>query len=284
MRKKIQTSLENKYWLLILAIFCVILMLLSWSGSGSGPLAVIANYTVVPMEKGINSVGTLTRDFTENFATLSELRSKNEDLQTQVDNLTMENNRLQQETYELARLQALYKLDENHAEYKKVGARVIGKDSGNWFSTFTIDKGSDDGLAVDMNVIAGTGLVGIITQVGPNWATVRSIIDDASNVSAMVLSTGDTCMVSGDKTLMEDGVIRFEQLINNDSEVKIGEELVTSHISSKYVQGISIGVVTDIKVDSNNLTRSGYITPVVDFTQLQEVLVITNLKETQEGE
>ena len=57
----------------------------------------------------------------------------------------------------------------------------------NWFSTFTIDKGSKDGIAADMNVMAGSGLVGIVTEVGPTWAKVRSIIDDSSNVSAMVL-------------------------------------------------------------------------------------------------
>ena len=64
---------------------------------------------------------------------------------------------------------------------------MIGKDSGNWFSTFTIDKGSNDGIKVDQNVLAGSGLVGIVTQTGPTWATVRAIIDDSSNVSGMAL-------------------------------------------------------------------------------------------------
>ncbi len=131
-----------------------------------------------------------------------------------------------------------------------------------------------------MNVIAGTGLVGIVTKVGKNWATVQSIIDDASNVSAMVLSSGDVCMVQGDLTLIKDGVIKFTQLANNESPLDIGEQLVTSHISSKYVQGITIGVITKVTVDSNNLTRSGYITPAVNFEQLQEVLVIKTKKDT----
>ena len=86
---------------------------------------------------------------------------------------------------------------------------MIGKDSGNWFSTFTIDNGSEDGIEVDMNVMAGSGLVGIVVEVGPSWAKVRSIIDDSSNVSGMVLSTSDRCIVSGDLSLMDDGQIRF---------------------------------------------------------------------------
>lgn len=126
--------------------------------------------------------------------------------------------------------------------------------------------------------MAGKGLVGIVTEVGPNWARVRSIIDDASNVSALILSTSDKCIVNGDLTLMQDGKIRFEQLANNDTVIEPGEQVVTSHISSKYLQGILIGYISEIEVDANNLTRSGYITPAVDFQHLQEVLVITTTK------
>ena len=130
-----------------------------------------------------------------------------------------------------------------------------------------------------MNVMAGKGLVGIITEVGPNWARVRSIIDDASNVSALVQATSDTCIVGGDLTLMQEGKIRFEQLANNDSVIEEGEQIVTSHISSKYLPGILIGYVSSIKTDANNLTRSGYIIPAVDFQHMQEVLIITTTKE-----
>ena len=78
---------------------------------------------------------------------------------------------------------------------------------------------------------------------------------------------------------MQDGKIRFEQLANNDTVIEMGEQIVTSHISSKYLPGILIGYVKEIEVDANNLTRSGYITPAVDFQHLQEVLVITSTKE-----
>lgn len=79
--------------------------------------------------------------------------------------------------------------------------------------------------------------------------------------------------------MLADGRIRFEQLANNNTKIKEGEQVVTSQISSKYVQGILIGYISEINVDDNNLTRSGYITPVVDFKKLQEVLVITSTKK-----
>ena len=78
---------------------------------------------------------------------------------------------------------------------------------------------------------------------------------------------------------MQEGRIPFEQLANNDTVIEVGEQIVTSHISSKYLPGILIGYISEIEVDANNLTRSGYITPAVDFQHLQEVLIITSTKE-----
>ena len=280
MRKNNQTNFSSKHILLILSIVCVLLMGLSLiTDKVGGPLRAVANYTIVPMQKGLNTMGLWMSDFSHNFETIQELREKNKDLQAEIDELTVKNNLLQQDKHELERLRELYALDELYADYQKVGARVTMNDSGNWFHSFVIDKGSNDGIEVDMNVMAGKGLVGIVTEVGPNWSRVRSIIDDASNVSALILSTSDTCVVNGDLTLMQDGRIRFEMLANNGTEIREGEQVVTSHISSKYLQGILIGYISEIHVDSNNLTRSGYITPVVDFEHLREVLVITTTKD-----
>lgn len=279
MKKNNQTSLSSKYLLLIVSSVCIILMGLSLiTDSINGPLRAVANYTIVPMQKGINTLGMWMNDLTQNFETLEELREENKLLQAEIDELTVKNNLLQQESQELERLRELYKLDRQYSDYKKIGAHITANDTGNWFSSFIIDKGSNDGIQVDMNVMAGTGLVGIITEVGPNWSRVRSIIDDESNVSALVLSTSDKCIVNGDLKLMQDGRIRFEQLLNNGTEIEMGEQVVTSHISSKYLQGILIGYISEISVDANNLTRSGYITPAVDFQHLQEVLVITTTK------
>lgn len=279
MRKENQVSFSSKYLLLILLGVSILLMGLSLiTNKVNGPLRAIANYTIVPMQKGINSIGLWMSDLTQNMETLEEVRAKNKKLQAQLDDLTMKNNLLQQERHELERLRELYALDMKYGDYKKVGARVTAKDSGNWFHSFVIDKGAKDGIQKDMNVIAGTGLVGIVVEVGPNWARVRSIIDDTSNVSALISATSDHCIVNGDLTLMQDGKIRFEQLPNNGTEINKGEEVVTSHISSKYLPGILVGYISDVQVDANDLTRSGYIVPAVDFQHLQEVLIITSTK------
>ena len=285
MKKKNQMSHTNRYILIGLSIFCVLMMVLSsFSDKVGGPFKTVANVTVIPLQQGMNQIGGWMGDMKDNFSTMKQLKSENKKLREQVDALTTENNYLQEERYEFERLQELYKLDQNYAEYEKTAAHVIGKDAGNWFGTFTIDKGSKDGIEVNMNVLAGSGLVGIVTDVGPTWAKVRSIIDDSSNISAMAISTSDTCIVSGDMALMGTGQIAFSQMENNDNVVAVGDQIVTSYISDKYLQGILIGSVSEVNVDSNNLTRSGYITPAVDFKNIQEVLVITTTKAELTGE
>lgn len=283
MKIKNQPRLPGRYVLIILTLLCLLLLGIERFTDTGGPLRIIANYTVVPMQKGISYVGMWISDMSDNFETMKEMRKKNDELQSKVDALTIDNTRLRQEQYELERLRELYKLDENYSDYEKVGAHVIANNGSNWFSDFTIDKGTNDGIKVNCNVMAGSGLVGIVTETGPNYARVRSIIDDASNVSGMILSTSDTCMVRGDLSLMSDGRLRFEKLANNDNKVEVGEQVVTSHVSNRFVQGLFIGYVSEIEVDSNNLTRSGYITPAVDFSKLQEVLVITKTKEDMVG-
>ena len=285
MKKKNQMSHTNRYILLGLSIFCVLMMVLSsFSDKVGGPFKTVANVTVIPLQQGMNQIGGWMGDMKNNFSTMKQLKSENKKLREQVDALTTENNYLQEERYEFERLQELYKLDQNYAEYEKTAAHVIGKDAGNWFGTFTIDKGSKDGIEVNMNVLAGSGLVGIVTDVGPTWAKVRSIIDDSSNISAMAISTSDTCIVSGDMALMGTGQIAFSQMENNDNVVAVGDQIVTSYISDKYLQGILIGSVSEVNVDSNNLTRSGYITPAGDFKNIQEVRVITTTKAELTGE
>ena len=283
MKIKNQTSMPSKYWLVILAVICVGLLGIEAVSDGGGPLRFVANYTIVPMQKGISYAGRYLSDISDNFDTLEEVRAENYELKSRVDELTIDNTRLRQEQYELERLRELYQLDENYSDYEKIGAHVIANNGSNWFNDFTIDKGSNDGVKVDCNVLAGSGLVGIVTEVGPDYARVRSIIDDSSNISAMILSTSDICMVRGDLQLASDGKIHFENLPNNDNEIQVGEQVVTSHVSSRFVQGLFIGYISDIQVDSNNLTRSGYITPAVDFSNLQEVLVITTTKQEMVG-
>lgn len=280
MKRKKRISIPSKYILTAIGTVCVMAMLLSYIFDfQGGPLNTVSGWLFVPIQKGINYVGWYLSDRADNLQDLREIMSERDALQEQVDELTMENSSLMQEKYELEDLRALYQLDRSYSDYSKVAANVIGKDSGNWFHSFIIDKGTDDGIKVDMNVLSGSGLVGIVTKTGKDWAQVRAVIDDMSSVSAMILSTADNCMVQGNLQLMSEGVISISQLKDSDDEVPIGAKVVTSQVSDKYHPGLLIGYVNEISRDSNNLTKSGTITPAVDFEHLRSVLVITDEKK-----
>lgn len=281
MRRKSKFVLPAKYLLLVLSGVCIVIMLLSFTlNISGGPLNAAAGYVFVPMQEGINKIGVWVTDKTDNLKNLSDVMAENEQLRAKIDELTTELNSVKLEQYELDNLRTLYDLDQKYPSYEKVAANVIGKSSGNWFHIFTIDKGSNDGIEVDMNVIAGSGLVGIVTDVGPNYAKVTSIINDTSKVSGMVTTTSDNLVVSGSlQSMNENMVIEFNNLNDRDGKVAVNDPVVTSAVSSVYQQGILIGYISSIETDSNNLTRSGTITPAVDFEHLEEVLVILNKKQ-----
>lgn len=275
--------MPSKYLLLILTILCTLLMLITFGTDVfNRPLNTVVGYVVVPFQQGIAKVGGWLSSRSEELVQIRTLLDENARLKEEIARLTEENTLLQQDKYELNNLRALMDLSEQYGEYNKVGARIIGRDSGNWYSSFIIDKGSDSGFAVDMNVIAGGGLVGRITSVGPNWSRVTSIISDNNNVSGMTLSTEDNLMVTGDLRLMSENCITFSQLVDSQNLVTEGDKVVTSNISDKFLPNILIGYISAINKDSNNLTKSGLITPVVDFEHLEEVLVITDRKQAVE--
>ncbi|MBQ8971232.1 MAG: rod shape-determining protein MreC [Lachnospiraceae bacterium] len=281
-RKK-KLSIQSKYVLLILTILCITLMILSFAADFvSGPFDAVAGVVIVPFQKGIGKAGEWLSNRAEDLKTLSDLTEENKELKAQITELQLSINDLQSDKYELSELRTLFQLSEQYSDYQKTGARVIGKDTGNWFSVFIIDKGANDGILPDMNVMAGSGLVGIVTEVGPNWARVQSIIDDDSNLSGMVMSTSDNLIVSGDLEAMKDGLIRFRQLVDTEDKVVAGDQIVTSHISDKYLPNITVGYITEITDDANNLTKSGFLTPVVDFKRLSTVLVVLDLKQTED--
>lgn len=286
MKRKSKFVLPPKYILMILTGVCVIAMLVSFTFNISGgPLHTVAGYVFVPMQEGINTVGTWMNSQAEKFRNLKEVTAENEALKEQVDKLTAELNTTNLEQYELENLRELFELDQKYPSYEKVAANVIGKGGSNWFSTFTINKGTNDGIDVDMNVIAGSGLVGIVTEVGANYATVTSIITDTSQVSGMVSTTSDNLIVNGSlKNMNENMVIEFSNLNDSDNEVGIGDPVVTSYISDQYQQGILIGYISTMETDANNLTKSGTITPAVDFEHIEEVLVILDKKQKAENE
>lgn len=270
---------NNRIVLGSLTLICILLIAVtSIKDAWITPLRTGVGFVLTPIQVGVNLVGRQIYDGVTNHRKLQNALVENQNLQLRIDTLMEENTRLHAENFELQRLRELYELDMQYGQYEKIAARVIAKDSAGWFKVFRIDKGASDGIVPDMNVIAGGGLVGIVTDVGENYATVRAIIDDLSRVSGMAIQSGDSCLISGDIQLYREGKLRLSDVMI-DADLKDGDQIVTSNISTKYLPEILIGYASEIKEDESRLTKSGYLIPVAQFDTLQEVLIITSKKE-----
>ena len=200
---RFRINLKSKHLLAIMTLFCLSCIVATFaSGISTAPLQETAGIVIVPFEKSIEKIGSMVRSVRDSFKDKQDLLFENEELKAELDSLTTQNNKLIQDQGEYQRLKELYNLDQTYEDYPKVAATIISKDPGNWYDTFMINKGSDDGIKVDNNVIAGKGLVGIVTEVGSS-GPVRSIIDDSSSVSAMTVSTSVYCLINvGDLELI----------------------------------------------------------------------------------
>ncbi len=246
-------------------------------------IAQVAGAITVPVQQGVNKLGTLFFDFDQERLTKEEMEAKIESLETENESLKDEMVSYDQKIQEYQDMRALLELKSTYADYDTVGATVIFSDmTGNWFSTFTIDKGTDDGLEVGMNVLAGGGLVGYISDIASGHAVVTSIINDNVNVSAMQSTTGDSCVVTGDLPYMKEYGLLKLQYMDTDFDISRDNVIVTSNISDRYLPGLVIGYAQDVSVDENGLASSGYLKPAADFRHIRNVLVITTQKQQTE--
>ena len=266
--------------LLILIGVCLFLMLVSsFSPSFNSVLRNGVNQVLMPMQRGMNRVGSRIFGRLEQLRELNEVQERLQTLEEEMAVLRQQNAQLKVNEKELNELRALLKMQEQYPEYKTVGAHIIGKNSGNYYQSFMIDRGTDDGVVVGMNVMAGGGLAGYVTAVGKNYATVESIINSGQNVSAMSTRDGSNFVVAGSLVRYSDGLLDLNN-VSMAADVAVGDTVVTSNISDRYLPGLLIGYVETLETDNNQLTRTGTLRPVADFDNLDTVLVILALKET----
>ena len=268
---------KSKYIFIVFSVLCIMMIVLSSVKDGlMNPIRNTIGYMLVPVQTGVNKIGSSLYDNLKERRSLNEVKEENRKLQEKIDVLTEDNNRLNQNQEELGRLRKLYELDQNYLQYDKIAARVIAKDSEKWFQVFRIDKGTKDGIEKGMNVLSNNGLCGVIEEAYYNHSVVRSLIDDRSSVSAMSVNSGDLCFVNGSLEMREDGTLLVEML-TEAPKISEGDEIVTSYISDIYLPGIKIGYITEIPEQNGNI-KTAILTPVADFEHLTMVLIITDQK------
>ncbi|MCI8401223.1 MAG: rod shape-determining protein MreC [Lachnospiraceae bacterium] len=285
-KKKKAREIPSRHVLYAIVLLCMLMIGATWILGNTNPVTDLIANGIIPMQTGLNELGGTLAEQLENLRTLQAAQEENRLLKEELAVLRSENSRLQEEHYELERLRELLGLQDEYSQYTMTAARIIHKDSGNWYHSFLIDKGSADGILEGCNVLAGGaegGLVGIVTSVGENYARVRAIIDDTSHVGGTLLigENGISCVVSGDLRLMtEEEQLRVDY-IDKDITVEDGTKVLTSNLSSEYLPNILIGYVQGVAIGSDNLQQSGYLVPAVKFDNLREVMVILDRKVTE---
>lgn len=264
--------------LFIIIIVCIIAMVITAGRKQPGIIGNVSGFVITGAERGIDAVGKWIGGKFNALVNIDKIENENEQLKLQITEQGLQLDRLSQIENENQQLRGLLEMDNKYPEYSKLEADIIAKDPGNWYETFTINKGSSDGIEQNMVVIASGGLVGRVTECGFNYSKVMSVINTTDAVSAKSLRSNDIGFVRGDYS--QKGKCRMEY-IDNDAEIIEGDEIVTSHLSGIYPQGIRIGYVTEIGTGSNDLTKIAIIEPSVDFKHLEKVLVITEKFENE---
>lgn len=232
---------------------------------------------VSPVQKVISSMINSNQGFFTFVFNMKEYQSENEELVERINILEKEVRETEELKKENTRLRSMLEMRERQTEYETETAEVIAKEAGNWFNSFTIDKGTADGISLYNPVITDKGLVGYVAEAGTTYSKVISVIDSTASVAAVVNRTGDAAVVEGDLKLQEQGLCRMVY-VNRNSVITVGDYLETSGMGGIYPKGIYIGKIKEVTDDGTGLSQNAIIEPAVDFDAVSEVFVITALK------
>lgn len=257
--------------IIVLILVSIILAILSIDRSAPTIVENGVGSAIEPIQEANTGISNWFGNIFKYFSDQGNLIEENSKLKEELIAARSELNRLNLVENENVELSALLKMQTRYTQYSTVGAQVIAKNPGNWYTTFTINKGTNEGLEKNMVVINGDGLVGKISECGYNYSKVVSIIDDTDAVSAQSLRTGDIGYITAN--YQQEGYCRM-QYSEDNMDILVGDELVTSHLSEVFPQGITIGYVRNLTDDENSLAKYATIEPAVDFSNLNYVLVI----------
>lgn len=226
---------------------------------------------VSPMQAAVARAFRPIGAFLQGLGHIGSLESENRNLKAEVERLKAESGSFANLERQYETLQALLNVKARLNLTKAVGGNVVAANISNFEWTITVDRGSNDGVAVDQPVVTADGLVGHVTEVHSTTCVVQLIIDPRSAVGGRLAATGETGLVVGERNLD----LRME-LVAPDAEVPAGEQIVTSgYQGGLFPPGIPIGEVSHVFTDRTSLTKVIEVRPSVDFAALEFVLVVT---------
>ena len=272
----------KKWLIVVLGILLLVIMGITMGGRSN--ITYVERLTgdiLSPVNKVVSSMGNFVSDRVmpvlevwnikdENDA----LRAENELLKTELMEYTLDS----KELAELRELQDSLNYVNRMRITNYVSSSVIAKDTGNWYNMFLIDVGLSDGITKNSTVMNGDGLIGLVYEVGDNWAKVISIIDNNSSIGFEMRRVNED--FDGLITGSVDSVIKGK-LFDPKAKVLVGDKIMTSGVGL-YPKGILIGEIKEVIVDQNDLLTEVVVEPSVNFKRLNKVIVIPASNTSEE--
>ena len=262
--------------LLIITTACAVLIsVLSFVSATSGFLQNAVGVLTYPFRSAVTAVATWAEDKQRYYKDYSDLIAENEALRERVAELERDARQAEADREENALLRELLELREQRRDLTFESAAVIDRESTNWTSALTLNRGTAHGVEKNDCVVSAEGdLVGVVSAVGYNWCTVLTLIDTDSSLGARVFRTGDVGLAQGDFTLMGQGFLELSYLPNEGSQLLPGDLVLTSGLGGYYPADLTIGSVREVKTDDSGAASYAVVEPAAELESLSQVFVV----------
>lgn len=243
-------------------------------GGTADPVAGVVGAVTAPVRDALNSVVNWMEDRYDYSFRYDQLVEQNQQLMKKVAEMEEEVRQAQSANEERDRLRNLLGLAEKRKDFVFESATITARSPSNWESSFTISKGENGGLAPQQCVVDEYGnLVGVISTVGPNWATVATLVDTDTDMGALLGRTNTAAILEGDFALMGAGKLKLTY-IPESSDLLAGDEVLTSGRGGVYPAGLVVGAVTEVHTDPSGLSRYAVVRPSTNLESLRQIFVI----------
>ena len=259
---------------LILALLLVLGLVIGSNLTGMSIPSMVVQGVLTPIRAGANSLTNQAEHIYDYIFRYEALVAENEALREQIAEMRKDNNQADFILRENERLRDLLQMQKDHEDYVLVDSYVISRNSTDWNSTFTLDKGSLAGIAEGMVAItANDEVVGLITEVGPNYCVVKSVLDSSLEISATIASNGYSGMVQGGYSTGSKGLLRMNYLPSS-SVIRNHDQVVTAG-STVYPRNLILGYVVDAGIADAGAAKFAILEPAADIDKLEQVFILT---------
>ena len=259
---------------MILAVVLMMILIVVSSLTKVNIPGMIVQGALTPLRAGVSALKDQTVQFYSYMFKYEALAAENEQLKEDLANI--ENNAREADVVarENDRLRSLLNLTGSNEDYKLQDAYIISWSSSDWTNTFTINRGANAGLKEGMCAITANGeLVGLVSEVGPNYAVVKSVLDSSMEVSATISSSGYSGMVKGGYSTGLDGLLRMNYLPSS-AILRNNDQVVTAG-STVYPRGLVIGHIVDAGFDDTGVAKYALLEPAANVRALEQVFIVT---------